>query len=172
MSKINNGDDIAFIKALAEVLQDHNLGEIEVERERGDDNSLSVRLSKTVEPIITTQPAQAIHAPAAPVLMDAPSNDIVQDTPQVQHDTSSEDPANHPGAVTSPMVGTVYLQAEPGAAPFVSVGSDVSEGSTLMIVEAMKTMNHIPSPKSGTVKRILVEDGDAVEYGTPLVIVE
>jgi acetyl-CoA carboxylase biotin carboxyl carrier protein len=70
------------------------------------------------------------------------------------------------------MVGTIYMQAEPGAPAFVSVGSQVSEGDTLLIVEAMKTMNHIPSPKSGTVKRILVEDGAAVEFGTPLVIIE
>ena len=94
------------------------------------------------------------------------------ETPSASAPAATEDPASHPGAVTSPMVGTVYLQPEPGASPFVTVGSEVSEGATLLIVEAMKTMNHIPSPKSGTVKRILVEDGGAVEYGTPLVIVE
>ena len=70
------------------------------------------------------------------------------------------------------MVGTVYLQAEPGAPSFVSVGAQVSEGDTLMIVEAMKTMNHIPAPRAGTVKRILVDDGAAVEFGAPLVILE
>jgi acetyl-CoA carboxylase biotin carboxyl carrier protein len=70
------------------------------------------------------------------------------------------------------MVGTAYLQPEPGAAPFISVGQSVSEGDTLLIVEAMKTMNHIPAPKSGSVKRILVDDGDTVEYGAPLVIIE
>ena len=70
------------------------------------------------------------------------------------------------------MVGTAYLSAEPGAAPFVTIGQHVSEGDTLMIVEAMKTMNHIPSPRSGTVKRILVDDGSPVEYGAPLMVVE
>jgi acetyl-CoA carboxylase biotin carboxyl carrier protein len=70
------------------------------------------------------------------------------------------------------MVGTVYMQAEPGAPAFISVGANISEGDTLLIVEAMKTMNHIPAPKSGTIKRILVEDGAAVEFGTPLVIIE
>jgi acetyl-CoA carboxylase biotin carboxyl carrier protein len=70
------------------------------------------------------------------------------------------------------MVGTVYLQAEPGAPAFVSVGAQVAEGDTLLIVEAMKTMNHIPAPASGTIKRILVGDGDAVEFGSPLVILE
>ena len=74
--------------------------------------------------------------------------------------------------MTSPMVGTIYMQAEPGAPAFITVGATVSEGDTLLIVEAMKTMNHIPAPKSGTVKRILVGDGDAVEFGAPLVIVE
>ncbi|RJK96228.1 acetyl-CoA carboxylase, biotin carboxyl carrier protein, partial [Paracoccus aestuarii] len=82
------------------------------------------------------------------------------------------DPASLPGAVASPMVGTAYLSAEPGAAPFVSVGQAVAEGDTLMIVEAMKTMNHIPAPRAGTVRRILVDDGSPVEFGTPLMIVE
>ena len=85
---------------------------------------------------------------------------------------ATDDPANHPGAVTSPMVGTVYLQSEPGSPAFISVGATVAEGDTLLIVEAMKTMNHIPAPRAGTVKRILVEDGGAVEFGTPLVILE
>ena len=148
-------------------MQDHNLGEIEVERERGDDHALSVRLSKTVEQVIAPAPVQA----AAPALAAAPQAMAVE-TPSASAPAATDDPASHPGAVTSPMVGTVYLQPEPGASPFVTVGSEVSEGTTLLIVEAMKTMNHIPSPKSGTVKRILVEDGGAVEYGTPLVIVE
>ncbi|WP_306121213.1 biotin/lipoyl-containing protein, partial [Roseovarius sp. MMSF_3359] len=83
-----------------------------------------------------------------------------------------EDPADHPGAVSSPMVGTVYMQAEPGAPAFVSVGQQVSEGDTLLIIEAMKTMNHIPATRGGTVKRILVDDGATVEYGSPLMIIE
>ncbi|WP_284265936.1 acetyl-CoA carboxylase biotin carboxyl carrier protein, partial [Roseicyclus amphidinii] len=85
---------------------------------------------------------------------------------------ASDDPAQAPGAVTSPMVGTVYLQPEPGSKSFVSVGDKVSEGQTLLIVEAMKTMNQIPAPRAGTVKRILVEDGAPVEYGAPLMIIE
>jgi acetyl-CoA carboxylase biotin carboxyl carrier protein len=97
-------------------------------------------------------PAAAAAAPAA-----APGHD---------------DPAQHPGAITSPMVGTCYMAAEPGATPFVSVGSAVSEGQTVLIIEAMKTMNHIPATKSGTVKRILVTDGHPVEYGAPLMIIE
>jgi acetyl-CoA carboxylase biotin carboxyl carrier protein len=86
--------------------------------------------------------------------------------------TPIDDPAQHPGAVTSPMVGTVYLSPEPGAAAFISVGASISEGQTLLIVEAMKTMNQIPAPKSGKITRILVDDGTPVEYGSPLVIIE
>ena len=168
MSKNNHDDDIAFIRALAEVLQDNDLGEIEVERERGDDNGLNVRLARNVDQpssqIVHAAPASPASMALAPAPLSAPS---ASEAP-----ASIEDPASHPGAVTSPMVGTVYLQPEPGAAAFVSVGSQVTEGATVLIVEAMKTMNQIPSPKSGTVKRILVEDGGAVEFGTPLVIIE
>ena len=106
----------------------------------------------------TTPPAAAPAAPAT-----APSTAAASD---------SDDPAAHPGAVTSPMVGTVYMAPEPGAAPFCEVGKTVSEGDTLLIIEAMKTMNHIPAPKAGTVKRILVEDGGPVEFGAPLMIIE
>ena len=84
----------------------------------------------------------------------------------------SDDPAALPGAVVSPMVGTVYLAPEPGAPDFVKVGDTISEGQTLLIVEAMKTMNQIPAPKSGTVKRIVVEDGAPVEFGAPLMVIE
>lgn len=168
MSKYNHDDDIAFIRALAQVLTENDLGEIKVERERGDANALNVRLTRNVDRITS----DTVHlAPVSPASMAvAPTPLIAPSAPEAS--ASIEDPASHPGAVTSPMVGTVYLQPEPGAPAFVSVGSQVSEGATLLIVEAMKTMNQIPSPKSGTVKRILVEDGGAVEFGTPLVIIE
>ena len=111
----------------------------------------------------------AIAAPApayaAPVALPAP-------TAAAAAPAASEDPTQHPGAVTSPMVGTVYLAAEPGASAFVTIGAQVKEGQTLLIIEAMKTMNHIPAPKSGTVKRILVDDAAPVEYGAPLMIIE
>ncbi|KUJ76173.1 acetyl-CoA carboxylase biotin carboxyl carrier protein subunit [Ruegeria marisrubri] len=157
--------DVAFIKALAELLRENDLTELQVKREYGEDDSLNVcvsRISQTAAaPVQVAVPAPAAPA-AAPAAAAAPAPAAAP----------AEDPASHPGAVTSPMVGTVYLQPEPGAAPFVSVGSNVSEGDTLLIVEAMKTMNHIHAPKAGTVKRILVGDGDAVEFGTPLVIIE
>ena len=82
------------------------------------------------------------------------------------------DPAKHPGVVTSPMVGTAYVGPEPGARPFVEVGSQVKAGDTLLIVEAMKTMNQIPSPRAGTVVQVLIEDGQPVEFGEPLMIIE
>ncbi len=163
MPKKSHDDDVAFIKALAELLNENELTELQVKREYGEDDSLNVRVSRKVEPA----PQYIAQAPMqqAPALGSAP----VGAAPAAP---VGEDPASHPGAVTSPMVGTVYTQAEPGAPSFVSVGDKVSEGDTLLIIEAMKTMNHIPAPRGGTVKRILVEDGGAVEYGAPLMIIE
>jgi len=86
--------------------------------------------------------------------------------------TAPIDPTQHPGVVASPMVGTAYIGPSPGARPFVEVGSEVKAGETLIIIEAMKTMNQIPAPRSGTVTQILVEDGQPVEYGEPLMIIE
>ncbi|MGB2200231.1 MAG: acetyl-CoA carboxylase biotin carboxyl carrier protein [Pseudooceanicola atlanticus] len=163
MTNKTNEADVAFIKALAELLQDNGLTEIEVKREYGEDDSLNVRVSKKIEYAAAPAPVQ-VSAPAA-----APAPAAASPAPAA---APEEDPAMHPGAVTSPMVGTVYLQPEPTAPAFVKVGDSVQEGDTLLIVEAMKTMNHIPAPKSGTVKRILVEDKAAVEYGAPLMIIE
>ena len=116
--------------------------------------------------MITTAPISnsTITASTQEVIAPAPASNT--------SDAVVDDPANHPGAVTSPMVGTVYMQPEPGAPAFITVGASISEGDTLLIVEAMKTMNQIPAPKSGIVKRILVEDGAAVEFGAPLAIIE
>lgn len=162
MSKHSSENDVAFIQALAELLNANELTELSVKREYGEDDSLDVRVVKQVNVVTTTvasaAPAAALPAPV-PVAA-APAAAL------------SDDPAQHPGAVISPMVGTAYLAAEPGAAPFVTVGATVSEGQTLMIIEAMKTMNHIPAPKAGTVKRIVVADGTPVEFGAPLMIIE
>ena len=163
MTKKTRDDDVAFIQALAELLKENELTELEVTREFGEDDSLSVRVSRQTNVVTQQAPVAVAAAPVAA----APAAATPAAAP-----AASEDPASHPGAVSSPMVGTVYMQAEPGAPSFISVGASVNEGDTLLIVEAMKTMNHIPAPKSGTVKRILVEDGAAVEFGTPLVIVE
>ena len=155
--------DVAFIKALAELLNENDLTELSVKREYGEDDTLNVRVSRKPETAAVAAPVQS--APAqAPAAAQAPA--------EPAPDTPAEDPASHPGAVTSPMVGTIYMQAEPGAPSFVGVGEQLAEGDTLLIIEAMKTMNHIPAPRAGTVRRILVEDGAAVEYGAPLMIIE
>ncbi len=163
MTKKEQNTDVEFIQSLAELLRENDLTELQVKRDYGDDKQLNVRISRQIM--------------AAPVQQIAASPALVAAAPAVaasptQTPASTDDPAQHPGAVTSPMVGTVYLAAEPGAANFVAVGSSVSEGQTLLIIEAMKTMNQIPAPKSGKIARILVDDGAPVEFGSPLVIIE
>ncbi|WP_299209307.1 acetyl-CoA carboxylase biotin carboxyl carrier protein [uncultured Tateyamaria sp.] len=160
MTKSNHDADVAFIQALAELLRENDLTELQVKREYGEDDSLNVRVSRQMAQQVVAQ----VAAPA-PVAAAAPAAAAPASEP-------AADPASDPGAVTSPMVGTVYMQAEPGAPSFIKVGQQVSEGDTLLIVEAMKTMNHIPAPRAGTIKRILVDDGAAVEFGAPLVILE
>lgn len=157
--------DVAFIQSLAELLNASELSELSVKREYGEHDRLTVSLSKharQITQIAATPAGSPAAAPASVAPAAAPSS-----LPAV-----SGDPAILPGAVTSPMVGTVYLSAEPGAAPFVTIGQTVAEGDTLLIVEAMKTMNHIPSPRAGIVRRILVDDGTPVEFGAPLMVVE
>ncbi|SHE36896.1 acetyl-CoA carboxylase biotin carboxyl carrier protein [Litoreibacter ascidiaceicola] len=165
MAKNSHDGDVAFVKALAEVLKSNDLTELEVKREYGEDDSLNVRVSKQVNVV-----QQSVAA--APVAAAAPAAAAAAPVAAAPAASGDDDPAQHPGAVTSPMVGTCYLQAEPGTPPFAAVGDKVTEGQTVMIIEAMKTMNHIPAPKSGTVKRVLVEDGTPVEFGAPLMIVE
>ncbi|PJF08275.1 acetyl-CoA carboxylase biotin carboxyl carrier protein [Pseudorhodobacter sp. MZDSW-24AT] len=164
MSKHSPDADVAFISALAELLNKNELTELSVKREYGEDDSLEVRVVKQAN-IVTTQVAGP-----APVYAPAPA--AAAAAPAAAAPAGNDDPAQHPGAVTSPMVGTCYLAAEPGATPFTTVGATVSEGQTVLIIEAMKTMNHIPAPRSGTVKRIMVEDGTPVEFGAPLLIIE
>ena len=146
-------DDSALIRELALLLDETSLTEIEIERA-----GLRVRVARNIS-IAASMPASFQPAPQTPA---APSV-----TP-----AAIADLAKHPGAVPSPMVGTAYSSPEPGAKPFIEVGTKVSVGQTLLIIEAMKTMNQIPSPRAGTVTRILVEDGQPVEFGEPLVIIE
>ena len=144
-------DDSALIRELALLLDETSLTEIEIER-----SGLRVRVARSVT-VSAAMPASYQPVPAAGAAA-APA--------------AGADPAKHPGAVPSPMVGTAYWAPEPGAKPFIDVGSKVSAGQTLLIIEAMKTMNQIPSPRAGTVTQILVEDGQPVEFGEPLVIIE
>jgi acetyl-CoA carboxylase biotin carboxyl carrier protein len=159
--KTTHDSDVSFIRALAELLRANDLTELEVKREYADNDRLNVRVSRGG--VVVAQAPATVAAPLAAVA--APSA-------APQSPAASGDPAAHPGAVTSPMVGTVYLQAEPGSQPFATVGQSVKTGDTLLIIEAMKTMNQIPAPHAGVIKRILVEDGAPVEYGAPLMIIE
>ena len=154
MSK-NVEQDVAFIRALAELLRDSELTEIEVERKYADNNELNVRLSRAV----TAAPAP-VHAPAPAPAAAAPEAPAAPAGPDLSN------------ALTSPMVGTAYLSSEPGTEPFVRVGDTVSEGQTVLIIEAMKTMNQIPSPRAGTVRQILVANAEPVEFGHPLMIID
>ena len=162
--KKSHDSDVAFIRSLAELLRETDLTELEVSRDYGEDDGLNVRLAR--QPGIPSTPS---FDPAPPPRV-VPPPPLRPEVAAEIAPASTDDPAQDPGAVTSPMVGTIYLASEPGAAEFVKVGDTVTEGDTLLIVEAMKTMNQIPSPRAGTVKRILVEDGAPVEYGAPLVI--
>jgi acetyl-CoA carboxylase biotin carboxyl carrier protein len=162
MTKKDQNTDVEFIQALAELLRENDLTELQVKRDYGDDKSLNVRVSRQTA-MAPAQQAQVVPV-AAPAAIATPVAAAAE--------VAVDDPAQHPGAVTSPMVGTVYLAPEPGAAQFISVGASISEGQTLLIIEAMKTMNQIPAPKSGKITRILVEDGTPVEFGSPLVIIE
>jgi acetyl-CoA carboxylase biotin carboxyl carrier protein len=145
-------DDGALIRELALLLDETNLTEIEIERA-----GLRVRVARNIS-IAASVPATVAHMAPAASAAAAP--------------VAAADMAKHPGAVPSPMVGTAYWSPEPGAKPFIEVGAKVSAGQTLLIIEAMKTMNQIPSPRAGTVTQILVEDGQPVEFGEPLVIIE
>ena len=142
-----------WIRELAAILDETRLTEIEIEK-----NDIRLRVSRAgaAAPVIA---AAAPAVAASPVL-----SDVVEEPAAA--------PANHPGAVASPMVGTAYLSPSPGADAFIKIGDTVSEGQTLMIVEAMKTMNPIPAPKSGVVKTILVQDAQPVEFGEALLILE
>ena len=147
-----SSDDSALIRELALLLDETSLTEIEIERA-----GLRVRVARNIS-IAAAMPSYPSTVPA-PLAASATAADAA-------------DFSKHPGVVPSPMVGTAYWSPEPGAKPFIEVGSRVSAGQTLLIIEAMKTMNQIPSPHSGTVTQILIEDGQPVEFGEPLVIIE
>ncbi|MBB3473337.1 acetyl-CoA carboxylase biotin carboxyl carrier protein [Sphingomonas sp. BK345] len=145
--------DVDLVRQLAELLDTTQLTEIEVE-----DGERKIRVARKAAAVA----APVHYAPAPAVAAGAP--------PQV--DTAGPSAPSHANAVRSPMVGTVYLAAEPGAKPFAAVGQSVAAGDTLLIVEAMKVMNPITAPSAGTVKAVLVENGQPVEFDQPLVVVE
>ena len=155
MASVNGAIDQGLIRELAKLLDETGLTEIEVEQ-----NGVRVRVGRQALPAMQAPPQIA----PAPTVVVAP---IATPVPATHTDF-----AKHPGAVLSPMVGTAYRAAEPGAKPFVDIGTTVNAGDTLLIIEAMKTLNQIPAPRAGTVRQILVEDGHPVEFGEPLMIIE
>jgi acetyl-CoA carboxylase biotin carboxyl carrier protein len=147
------GAEHQLIRELADLLNETGLSEIEIEK-----SGLKIRVARNV----TIQSAvAAVPAPTAPSGAGAAAKAA-----------AANDPAKHPGAVKSPMVGTAYRSPEPGAPSFIEIGTRVSQGDTLLIIEAMKTMNQIPAPHAGKVTAILIENGQPVEFGEPLVIIE
>ena len=154
--KSSSAGDTALVKALADILDEAGLAELEYETA-----DLSVRLSR----VSGAAPVAAVAAPAA-----APT--AAPDAPAAAAAADSADAALHPGAVTSPMVGTVYVAPEPDAPSFIEVGGTVKKGQTLLIVEAMKVMNPITAPADGTVKQIFVQNAQPVEFGEVLVVIE
>jgi acetyl-CoA carboxylase biotin carboxyl carrier protein len=153
MTSKNSTIDQDLIRQLALLLTETDLTEIEVEHE-----DLRIRVARNV----TVAPAA--YQVAAPVAAPAP---VAAAAAPVEANLAS-----HPGIVPSPMVGTAYRSPEPGSKSFIEIGDTVREGQTLLIVEAMKTMNQIPAPRAGVVKAIMVDDGQPVEYGEPLLIIE
>lgn len=151
-AKDKGGGEKQLIRELAELLSETGLTEIEIERD-----GLKLRVARNVT-VTAMAPPTMVHAPgvgaAAPVV------------------AAIDDPAKHPGCIKSPMVGTAYRATEPGAKFFIEIGDRVSQGQTLLIIEAMKHMNHIPAPRAGTVVQILFENGQPVEFDEPLVIIE
>jgi acetyl-CoA carboxylase biotin carboxyl carrier protein len=160
MAKAPTSPDQDLIRSIAELLNEKNLAEIEIERE-----DFRVRVTRAFAAPAAHQvyAAPAVAAPA-PVAAPAASSSIAA--------APADDLSSNPGTLTSPMVGTAYSSPEPGASKFVTVGQRVSEGQTVLIIEAMKTMNQIPAHRSGTVTRILFEDAAPVEYGQPLAVIE
>ena len=152
------GADTALVKALADILDDAGLAELEYETE-----AVAVRLSRISGNLAPAAPVAPVIAPAAPASEAAPAATAA---------ATSADAAAHPGAVTSPMVGTAYTAPEPGADTFIEVGTVVKKGQTLLIVEAMKVMNPITAPKDGTISQIFVQNAQPVEFGEALVIIE
>ncbi|MEM7619297.1 MAG: acetyl-CoA carboxylase biotin carboxyl carrier protein [Pseudomonadota bacterium] len=146
--------DKELIRELAELLTETDLTELEIERE-----GLRIRVARNIT-VTAVGPSPIAHS------------HLGMASAEKAGAKDANDMTDHPGTVPSPMVGTAYRAPEPGANPFAEVGSTVSEGQTIMIVEAMKTMNQIPAPKGGVVKAILVEDGQPVEYGEPLLVIE
>lgn len=155
--------DAGLVRELAAILREADLGEVEVEHE-----GLRIRVSKATS--MTPPPMPAVQYAPAPAA--APVAPVAAAAPAAAAPSSDGDASTPTNALTSPMVGTVYLSAEPGAKPFVNIGDKVKKGDTLMLIEAMKTFNPVIADKAGTVKQLLVTDAQPVEFGEPLIVIE
>ena len=157
-------NNLDLVKELVQLIKENELSEIEIKHADKNSDSIYVRVSRKSDQILTNEEKTIVSTPTVKL---AKEESIEDTTPQ-----NGLNLETHPGMLLSPMVGTVYLAPEPDAEPFVKIGDSVVIGQTVLIVEAMKTLNQIPATKGGTIKRILVEDGTPVEFGSPLVIIE
>ena len=156
-------EDLDLLEQLASLATKKNLSEIEFKKKYKDENEIFIKISSVSKTVIHD---------------DTKFNNInkkqnkTKDQETTANSVEVNELKNQPGIVSSPMVGTIYLSPEPGADPFIKIGQNINIGDTLFIIEAMKTMNQIPSPKSGKVKRILIDDATPVEFDSPLVIID
>ncbi|GLQ18571.1 acetyl-CoA carboxylase biotin carboxyl carrier protein [Maritalea porphyrae] len=159
--------DRDLIRTIAELLNEQDLAEVEIEKD-----DFRVRVTRSYAQEVVHMPSPMGYAPQMMAAAPAPAAPAAAAAPTPVAAPAAEDLGSNPGTLTSPMVGTAYMAPEPGAANFVEVGAKVTEGQTVLIIEAMKTMNQIPAHKAGTVTRILVDDAQPVEFGEPLVVIE
>ena len=174
MTTKENKNSLEFITELIKLVKENNLSHLEVEQKTKQSETLTVKLSQNEErkvfkeTIFPNIESNTQISSSGTEKSESMKTETTKDT-KVSKDS---EPENHPGILNSPMVGTVYLAPEPGASPFVKIGDTVKVGQTILIVEAMKTLNQIPAAKNGIIKRIFVEDGTPVEFGSPLVVIE
>ena len=154
-------EDIKFINEMTELLCKHELSEIEFNKTLSENSSISIRIKKGVEQVLPFDPSNLNVA-----------NNFLNSKPVEDSHETIEEVTENSGILSSPMVGTVYLSPDPNSDPFVKIGDTVKEGQPVVIIEAMKTMNHIPANKSGIIRKIFVDDASPVEFGDPLITIE
>ncbi len=171
MSTKENKNNFDFIKELVHLLKENNLSQLEIEKHSKDSETLIIKMAQSTDSYLTPEITSSENKRII-TTPDENENILNEETQEKTSNVKINTPLNHPGLLNSPMVGTIYLAPEPGAEPFVKVGDSVKIGQTILIIEAMKTLNQIPAVKSGVLKTIFVEDGSPVEFGSPLAIIE
>ena len=160
-------EDVELIAEIVKLVKENNLFEVDYKRNSESKDSIEIKVSQKVSVDTSHERVSPSSSLTSIETRNLPQNEITN-----EHSEPKVDISDDPGAILSPMVGTVYVAPEPGANPFVTVGDKVKSGQTILIIEAMKTLNQIPAPRDGTIKRILVDDGSPVEFGSPLIILE